>query len=182
MIKECIWLYWHLKWSISENVWGGHFWARKTENDQLQLTSTSEFIDDVHVPETHVNVWVKCACLIEHSCYIQHCNVFILFFIRIHFHSFFFLKLKKIFLSFLKFQVLSCIFLPQFFRRTRSRRKRRRAAVNLSPSQRKERGWRGLKPGRTALCPNPSTHSHLVHVWAVCLHYISACPLSHWTS
>ena len=51
----------------------------------------------------------------------------------------------------------------------RSRRKCRRATANLSPSQRKGRGWRGLKPGRTALCPSPSTRSHLVRVTGICL-------------
>ncbi len=60
----------------------------------------------------------------------------------------------------------------------KSRSKRRRPAANMSPSQRKEREWSGLKPGRTASCPNPLIPSHLVRVCAVCL---TACPLSHIT-
>ena len=46
-----------------------------------------------------------------------------------------------------------------------SRKKHRRAAASLSPSRRKGREWRSLKPGRTASFPNPSTHLYLVKVF-----------------
>lgn len=57
------------------------------------------------------------------------------------------------------------IFFLDFFRRTRNRSRRRGAATNLSPSQKSEREWRGLKQRRTALYLNPSTPSHLVRAW-----------------
>lgn len=59
----------------------------------------------------------------------------------------------------------------------RSRSKRRRATSNLSPSQRNERGWRGLKQMKTALCPNLLTHSRLVCVCGV--QFITSCSQSY---
>lgn len=44
----------------------------------------------------------------------------------------------------------------------RSRSKRRRAPHSSSQDLRKEKRWKSLKPRRTALCRNPSTHSCLV--------------------
>lgn len=58
--------------------------------------------------------------------------------------------------------MLGFIFFLDFFRHTRNRSRRRGAATNLSPSQKSEREWSGLKQRRTALYLNPSTPSHLV--------------------
>lgn len=49
-----------------------------------------------------------------------------------------------------------------FLRHMKSKSKCRRAPHSTSQNLRKERRWKSLKPRRTALCLNPSTHSCLV--------------------
>lgn len=76
-----------------------------------------------------------------------------------------------------------CItFLIKFFvlRHMRSRSKHGKALHSCSQNLGKEKRWRSLKPQRTALCLNPSTHSCLVIISDVCLKSCTDCISQDW--